>query len=209
MLFRSVLKRIGLRAVPGEPETNGPLRNTLYGALGFDAKDPEVVAECRRIAGQYLQDPRSADPTLLGVALRVTAHHGDAALYDTYLAALEKARNPAARSALIATLSAFRDPALTQRALAYSLTPALNSTEFLSVVQGLGGGGGGRFGGDSGGPARNEIAVDWIMANYPAIAAKAPMIVTGTVVAGTKVARKSCKKTMMTISTNTPASSSV
>lgn len=188
-ILRPVLKRIGLRAVPGEPESNGPLRNTLYGALGFDANDPEVVAECRRIAAQYLQDPRSADPTLLGVALRVTAHHGDAPLFDTYQAALEKARNPAARSALIATLSAFRDPALTQRALAYSLTPALNSTEFLSVVQGLGGAGG-RYGTEAGGPARNEIAVDWIMTNYPAIAAKAPPEYTARLISVAANAKK-------------------
>ena len=35
--------------------------------------------------------------------------------------------------------------------------------------------------------------------------ANAPMIVTGTVVAGTKVARKFCRKTRITISTRTPA----
>ena len=42
-----------------------------------------------------------------------------------------------------------------------------------------------------------------------AIAAKAPMIVTGTVVAGTSMARQSWRKTRMTISTRTPASISV
>ena len=42
-----------------------------------------------------------------------------------------------------------------------------------------------------------------------AIAANAPMIVTGTVVAGTSVARQSCKNTTITISTNNPASNSV
>ena len=39
-----------------------------------------------------------------------------------------------------------------------------------------------------------------------AMAAKAPMIVTGTVVAGTSMARQSCRKTRITISTRTPAS---
>ena len=42
-----------------------------------------------------------------------------------------------------------------------------------------------------------------------AMPAKAPMMVTGTVVAGTSVARKFCKKTRMTISTRMPASYSV
>ena len=39
-----------------------------------------------------------------------------------------------------------------------------------------------------------------------AIAAKAPMIVTGTVVAGTSIARKFCRNSMITISTRIPAS---
>ena len=42
-----------------------------------------------------------------------------------------------------------------------------------------------------------------------AIAANAPMIVTGTVVAGTRVARQSWRNTRMTISTSTAASISV
>jgi hypothetical protein len=41
------------------------------------------------------------------------------------------------------------------------------------------------------------------------ITANAPMIVTGTVVAGTRTARQSCKKTRITKRTKTPASSSV
>ena len=41
------------------------------------------------------------------------------------------------------------------------------------------------------------------------IAAKAPMIVTGTVVAGTSMARQSCRNTRMTISTRIAASNRV
>jgi hypothetical protein len=42
-----------------------------------------------------------------------------------------------------------------------------------------------------------------------AMPANAPMMVTGTVVAGTSMARQSCKNTRMTISTRMPASISV
>ena len=42
-----------------------------------------------------------------------------------------------------------------------------------------------------------------------AMAAKAPMMVTGTVVAGTSIARKFCRNSMITINTNIPASMSV
>ena len=61
-------------------------------------------------------------------------------------------------------------------------------------------------------PIASTIAnsVDRLMVKpSAAIAAKAPMIVTGTVVAGTRVARTSCRNTRMTISTSTPASISV
>ena len=42
-----------------------------------------------------------------------------------------------------------------------------------------------------------------------AIAAKAPMMVTGTVVAGTSIARQSCRNTRITTRTRRPASISV
>ena len=48
-----------------------------------------------------------------------------------------------------------------------------------------------------------------ILKPITAIAAKAPMIVTGTVVAGTRVARQSCRKTTMTIKTRAPVSKRV
>ena len=41
------------------------------------------------------------------------------------------------------------------------------------------------------------------------MAMKAPMIVTGTVVAGTSIARKFCRNSRMTTSTRTPAMNSV
>src|SRR6266404_2377260 len=52
-------------------------------------------------------------------------------------------------------------------------------------------------------PGRNAAGMN------TAIAAKAPMTVTGTVVAGTSVARQSCRNTTMTISTRIAASESV
>ena len=52
--------------------------------------------------------------------------------------------------------------------------------------------------------------VDRLMENpNRAIAAKAPMMVTGTVVAGTSSARQSCRNTSITTSTSTAASASV
>jgi alanyl aminopeptidase len=162
-ILRPILDRIGLQPVAGEDPTFGPLRNSLYLALGYEVADPAVIAECRRLAALFLQEPKQVDPALRGVALAVTAYHGDAAFLATVQAAFEKAPTPIVRSAALGALGSFHDPALARQALAYSLTPALNSTEFLRVAFTV-----------CDDPALRELSVDWVMANYPAITAKAP-----------------------------------
>ena len=162
-ILRPILDRIGLQPAAGEPAHYGPLRNSLYLALGYEAADPVVIAECRRLAALFLQDPKKVDPALRAAALGVTAYHGDAAFLATLQSTLEKAPSPIVRAAVISALGDFHDPALAQTALAYSLTPALNSTEFLTVVFSL-----------SGDPDQRTLATDWAIAHYDAIAAKAP-----------------------------------
>ncbi len=168
-ILRPVLDRIGLQPRAGEPDYIAPLRVSLYGALGTDNADPAVVAECRRLAGLYLENPRQVDASLAYVALSVSAFHGDAALFETLQAALGKAAMPMQRSALIAALSGFRDPAIVRRALDYSLTPALNSTEFLGVLTG-----GRSRGSASAREDLRDLRIQWMMEHFDAIAAKAP-----------------------------------
>jgi alanyl aminopeptidase len=162
-ILRPILDRIGLQPVAGEPVYSGPLRSSLYAALGNEAADPDVIAECRRLAALFLQDPRQVDPALRAVALSVSAYHGDAAFFATLQAAYEKAPTPIVRSATLGALGDFSDPALATKALDYSLSPAVNSTEFLGVLFSV-----------SGHPALRALATAWAMAHYDAIAAKAP-----------------------------------
>lgn len=162
-ILRPMLDRIGLQPKPDEPPTFGPLRVTLYGTLGHDAADADIVAESRRQTALFLENPAKADPALRGVAPGIAAYHGDAALVSTLKATFEKAPTPIVRSAVIAALGSVHDEALARDVLAYSLTPAMNSTEFLRVVNGL-----------AGDPDLRRLCVDWVMANWDAIAAKAP-----------------------------------
>ena len=168
-ILRPVLDRIGLRSQAGEPDYVAPLRATLYGTLGTDIADPAVVAECRRLAALYLENPRQVDASLSYVALSVSAYHGDTTLFEALQIALEKATTPSQRSAFIGALGGFRDPVLVRRALDYSLTPALNSTEFLGILIGSRG-----RSGASGREDLRELCIQWMMDHYDAIAAKAP-----------------------------------
>ncbi len=168
-IFRPILDRIGLAPVKGEPDHLSPLRTALYGALGYQAADAAVIAESRRLALLYLENPKAVPASLVSTTLAITAYHGDAALFTAYQTALENAKSPAGRSALINALSRFRDPALATKALDYSLTPALNSTEFLTILLGTRGNSGSADNDDL-----RELAVQWMMKHSSELAAKAP-----------------------------------
>ncbi len=162
-LLQPALARIGLKPAPGEPEYFAPLRNQLYEQLGREPADPAVIAAADAFSRQYLDDPAALDASLAGAALDVSAYHGDAALFDRMCAALERNASPSARANLIIALGGFHDPVQLDRALAYSLTPALNSTEFLRVVTAA-----------AGMPDRRRQAVEWARGQFDAIRAKAP-----------------------------------
>ena len=162
-LLSPALARIGVKPASGEPDYHAPLRAQLYEQLGRELADPAVVAAAEGFTRQFLADPDSLDASLAGAALAVSAYHGDAALFERMRAAAERNTSPGARRVLLTALGGFHDPVLVDRALAYSLTPALNSTEFLGIAT--------RTAALPGGRRRT---VEWAQANFDAIKAKAP-----------------------------------
>ncbi len=161
--LRPSLDRIKLTPQPGEAPHIAPLRTALLEVLGTEPAAPDVVALARRLTADFLRDPESVEPALTNVAIGIAAYHGDAALFDSFAGMLTTAKTPAARSAAITGLTGFKDPALAQRALDLSLTPALNSVEFLRAPSSLAGNGDLR-----------PMVVDWFMAHYDEIKAKGP-----------------------------------
>jgi alanyl aminopeptidase len=162
-LLRPALARIGLRPVAGEPEHVTPLRSTLLGTLGRRGHDPDVIALARELTAQYLENPRQVDPALANVALEVAAHHGDAALWETFRVALEQTKSPLDRNRLLGTLGGVRDEAVVEKALDYALNGPLNSTEFMRIPFGI-----------AGQPGRRERVVTWVIQHYAALQARMP-----------------------------------
>jgi len=162
-LLRPALTRIGLRPVAGEPAHVTPLRSTLLGTLGRQGRDPEVIALARELATRYLENPRDVDPALVNVALEVAAYHGNAALWETFRAALERTKSPLDRNRLLGTLGAVRDEAVVEKALDYALNGPLNSTEFMRIPYGI-----------AGQPGRRERVVNWVIQHYSALKARMP-----------------------------------
>src|ERR1700685_2574206 len=64
-----MLKDVGWEAKPGESDEQRTLRSRMLNALGYDARDPEVLAQARKLADKALDDPSSVDRQIAGGAM--------------------------------------------------------------------------------------------------------------------------------------------
>ena len=134
-LLGPLFQEIGFTSTPVDSDERRALRSTLIDALGTTGEDPALATQARLVLDRTLAGGAPLDPTLARAILDVAASHGDAALYDALVAASDRASSPDERYRYLYALADFRDPALIDRGLEYSLTPKLRSQDgaaFLS-----------------------------------------------------------------------------
>ncbi len=135
--YKPILNQVGMMPKPGEPATTASLRAHLYGILGGMAgEDPGVIAQARNLTQQYMSNPESVPPDLVGVALQIAAAHGDAALYDQFMAKLNQAKTPQEYYTYFYALSDFRNPELLQKTLDFALSDQVRNQD-LYIISGV------------------------------------------------------------------------
>ena len=132
-----VMKEVGWEPKPGDSDEQRTLRARLLGALGQDARDPDTLAEARKIADKALADPASVDHELAGTALALAAINSDSEFYDKVLAAMKNPKSPEEYYAYFFTLPQFTDPKLLQRTLDFAISPDVRSQDALQLVTGV------------------------------------------------------------------------
>jgi aminopeptidase N len=152
------MKELGYAPKPGESDEQRTLRARVFGALGYDARDPEALEQAGKIADQSLADPASVDPELAGSALELAALNGDTAFYDRILAALKNPKSPQEYNTYLFTLAQFSDPRLLQRTLEFAVSPNVRSQDALNVVTSV-----------MGNPAGQQLAWDFIRQHWTEI----------------------------------------
>ena len=105
---------------PSDTANTRALRAHLFDVLGYFGKDPAVLAQAAQIAGKYIDDPASVDPTLGQTALAVAARNGDATLFDKLQKVFETSSNPDFQETALRLLAEFENPALVERSLDYA-----------------------------------------------------------------------------------------
>jgi alanyl aminopeptidase len=164
------LEHIGLDKRNDESEAVTELRPAIVEWLGDEGHDAQVREHAARVARAWLADPSAVDPSMAGTALQVAALDGDRSLFEEYRKRFEAATIPAERSRYLSALGAFRDPALVEEALAYTLKGPLRPQEVFAIPL--------RAAGQS--PAQEERVYRWMTENYVFLASRMPPPVAAT-----------------------------
>jgi aminopeptidase N len=128
-LFEPLFQEIGFTSTPVDSDERRALRATLISTLGITGADDQLAATARAALDRSLAGGPPLDPTLSRSIIAVATWRGDRALFDALLAASERATSPDERYRYLYALAEFREPALIDRALEYTLTPKLRSQD--------------------------------------------------------------------------------
>lgn len=170
------MQELGWEPKAGESDEQKTLRSRVFGSLGYDARDPQALAEARKLAEKALADPSSVDHQLAGAAFPLAALNGDAEFYDKLMAALKNPKSPEEYYGYFFTLPQFSDTKLLQRTLDYAISPDVRSQDALQLVTGV-----------LGNPAGEKLAWDFIQTHWDAIAKAGGPFASAQVVRATSV----------------------
>jgi aminopeptidase N len=175
-LLAPAFAEVGWEPKPGETDEQKTLRGRLFGSLGHDARDPQVLAQARTIADKFIDDPTSVDRELAGGAFGLAALNGDPAFYDKIMGALKNAKTPEEYYGYLFTLAQFSDPKLLQRTLDFAISPDVRSQDALqligSVIQN---------------PVGEKLAWDFVQTHWDAVAKAGGPFASAQVVNATAV----------------------
>ena len=170
------MKEVGYEPKPGDSDEQRTLRSRLFGALGYDARDPETLEEARKIADKALDDPASADREMAGGAFGLAALNGDSAFYDRVMAATKNPKSPEEYYMYLFTLPQFGDQKLLQRTLEFAISPDVRSQDALGVITSV-----------MGNPAGQQLAWDFVRQHWTEIEKAGGPFASAQVVGATSV----------------------
>jgi len=180
-------KDVGYEPKPGETDEQRTLRLRVLGALGYDGRDAEVLAQARKIADKALDDPASVDHEMAGGAFGLAALNGDAAFYDRIMAALKNPKSPEEYYIYLYTLPSFRDPKLLERTLEFAISPDVRSQDSLQVISSV-----------MGNPDGAQQAWDFVRQHWPEIEKAGGPFASAQIVGATSVFCDATKRDQVT-----------
>jgi aminopeptidase N len=128
--FRQVWDKLGAPS-PTDSPNRKDLRATLFGVLGFEGEDPDIIAQAKKLGSEYFSNPGAVDPNLAQTAASLAAIHGDAAYFDQLQRVYETSNNPQIREVALGMMSEFNDPTLERRAMEYAVSGKVRNQDAI------------------------------------------------------------------------------
>jgi aminopeptidase N len=172
--LRPILNDVGWDPKQGESDEQRTMRARLFTSLGYDARDPEVLAQARKISDAALAHPELVDRELAASALRLAALTGDLAFYDKLLTTLKNAKAPEEYYNALFALPHFEDPKLMQRTLAFAISPDVRSQDALGLITAV-----------MQKPAGEKMAWDFVLSHWDAVQKAGGPFASAQIVAAT------------------------
>jgi aminopeptidase N len=174
-LLTPAAQDLGWTPKPGESDETKELRARVMFTLGYVGRDPQVLAEARKLTDQVLDNPNSVDRSLAFTVFRLAAINGDAALYDRVEGKLNsKDATPEEYYLYFQTLAEFSDPALLQKTLDLAISPTVRSQDSLGLIASV-----------MHNPAGTRLAWDFVRAHWSDIEKVGGGFTSGEVVSST------------------------
>jgi len=160
--FGPALTGLGVPGSAADSDERQSRRAELLTLVALAGNETDMQARARGLAERYMANPMSLPGTLAPAVLRVAAASGDAALYDRYIAQLEKVSGqPEEYYRFFGALTSFRDPALVQRTLKFAISPAVRTQDTGTLIAGL-----------LGQPHSRDAAWAFVQAEWPTLTQK-------------------------------------
>ncbi len=122
---------------PNDSDEIKSSRAAVLSTLGEIAPTPELSAQIQDRLNQYLKDPNTLDPSLVGVVLGLGAKSGNEALFEEYRQRMDAAKTPEERNNFQMAMTDFKQDALAQKLLQMSLTDEIRGQDSWKSVSGL------------------------------------------------------------------------
>jgi len=133
-LFGPALDALGLDGRARDDDDRRLRRALLVQLVGGAGRDAAVLSAISSRCDDYLVDPGALDGNLAGVALSLGAAVGDAARFDAYLEASQRATTPQERRRFRLALADFEDAGAAKRLVAACLSGAIPTQDVALVL---------------------------------------------------------------------------
>ena len=161
--FQARAHEIGWVPKPGEADDVHLLRPQLLRVVATYAEDQELAKQAQELTNKWFEDRNSIDASIVSSVLSTAAYYGDKALFERFLAQLDKTKDRHERERILSAMQRFRDPAALQAGMETVLSGKIPFMEGLGLL----------FAGQIE-PSTRDLAFNFMKAHFDDIAAKRP-----------------------------------